>query len=144
VSDAPKPHELEGTVFVSALMERASYLIGSDATPTPYADGIIELMTDVTGMTDAQVRAILFPPLDPFAVYAAEIVGANPEDASDWERVAQVAYEELQDAQNLPLLLRAEVQDALGGDSNDAEHDALVSVADHFNIEWTSYEDRDD
>lgn len=33
--------------------------------------------------------------------------------------------------------LRDEIKDALEGDSNDAEHDALVSVADYFNITYT-------
>lgn len=32
--------------------------------------------------------------------------------------------------------LRDEIKGALEGDSNDAEHDALVSVAEHFGIRW--------
>lgn len=34
--------------------------------------------------------------------------------------------------------LSSEIKRALEGDSNDAEHDALASVADHFGISWTS------
>lgn len=34
--------------------------------------------------------------------------------------------------------LKAEVKRALEGGSNDAEHDALASVASHFGIEWGS------
>jgi hypothetical protein len=34
------------------------------------------------------------------------------------------------------LQLSVEVKDALEGDSNDAEHDALVSVAQFFGIEY--------
>jgi hypothetical protein len=30
-----------------------------------------------------------------------------------------------------------EIRRALEGDSNDAEHDALVSVAEHLGIDWT-------
>lgn len=30
-----------------------------------------------------------------------------------------------------------QIKDALEGDSNDAEHDALVAVAYHFGIAWT-------
>jgi hypothetical protein len=33
--------------------------------------------------------------------------------------------------------LPKQVKDALEGDSNDAEHDALVSVAEHLGIDWT-------
>ncbi len=33
--------------------------------------------------------------------------------------------------------LVAEIRDALEGDSNDAEHDALVSVAEHLGITYT-------
>lgn len=40
--------------------------------------------------------------------------------------------------------LREEIRAALEGDSNDAEHDALVSVAEAFGIKWTSHEDRED
>lgn len=40
--------------------------------------------------------------------------------------------------------LKAEIKSALEGDSNDAEHDALAAVADHFGIEWTSFEDREE
>jgi hypothetical protein len=40
--------------------------------------------------------------------------------------------------------LKEEIKDALEGESNDAEHDALAAVADHFGIEWTSVEDRED
>jgi hypothetical protein len=32
--------------------------------------------------------------------------------------------------------LKEEIKDALEGDSNDAEHDALAAVAAHFDIEW--------
>jgi hypothetical protein len=39
--------------------------------------------------------------------------------------------------------LKAEAKDALEGDSNDAEHDALVSVAGYFDIEYTSFEERE-
>ena len=39
------------------------------------------------------------------------------------------------------LALRAEIKAALEGDSNDAEHDALVSVAGWLGIEWTSFDD---
>lgn len=35
----------------------------------------------------------------------------------------------------LPADVRAEIKSALDGDSNDAEHDALATVADHFGIE---------
>jgi hypothetical protein len=38
----------------------------------------------------------------------------------------------------------AEIKDALEGDSNDADHDALVSVAQHLGLEWTSYEEREE
>jgi hypothetical protein len=38
--------------------------------------------------------------------------------------------------------LSSEIKDALEGDSNDAEHDALSSVADHFGIPWTDFEDK--
>lgn len=41
-------------------------------------------------------------------------------------------------------LLKKEVKDALEGDSNDAEHDALVSVAGALSIEWTDPDDEDD
>lgn len=40
--------------------------------------------------------------------------------------------------------LRDVIRAALEGDSNDAEHDALIAVADSLDIEWTSYEDRGD
>lgn len=40
--------------------------------------------------------------------------------------------------------LMQEIKDALEGESNDAEHDALAAVADHFGIQWTSFEDRED
>jgi hypothetical protein len=40
--------------------------------------------------------------------------------------------------------LKGEIKDALEGESNDAEHDALAAVASHFGIEWTSFEDRED
>lgn len=36
------------------------------------------------------------------------------------------------------------IKNALEGDSNDAEHDALVDVAGFFEIDWTSYDDRED
>jgi hypothetical protein len=32
--------------------------------------------------------------------------------------------------------IAAEIKEALQGDSNDAEHDALVSVAEHLGITW--------
>jgi hypothetical protein len=37
--------------------------------------------------------------------------------------------------------LAAEIKAALEGDSNDAEHDALVSVAEHLGIDWQPPED---
>jgi hypothetical protein len=37
----------------------------------------------------------------------------------------------------MPLqAVAAEIKEALEGDSNDAEHDALVSVAEHLGISW--------
>lgn len=33
--------------------------------------------------------------------------------------------------------IAAEVKRALEGDSNDAEHDALVAVAEHFGLDYT-------
>lgn len=43
------------------------------------------------------------------------------------------------DASDIDLTwLRDEIRDALEGDSNDAEHDALAAVAEFFDIEWTS------
>lgn len=41
----------------------------------------------------------------------------------------------------VPASLASEVREALEGDSNDAEHDALVSVAQHFGIEYGREED---
>jgi hypothetical protein len=38
--------------------------------------------------------------------------------------------------------LCAEVKDALEGECNDAEHDALVSVAQHLGLDWTSHEEK--
>lgn len=35
------------------------------------------------------------------------------------------------------------IREALEGDSNDAEHDALVAVAQHFGIEYISEDDRE-
>jgi hypothetical protein len=43
----------------------------------------------------------------------------------------------------LPSSLHAEIQAALSGDSNDAEHDALASVASHFGVQWTDPEEAD-
>jgi hypothetical protein len=37
-----------------------------------------------------------------------------------------------------------EIKEALEGDSNDDEHDALVAVAEYLDIEYTSYDDQDD
>lgn len=36
------------------------------------------------------------------------------------------------------------IRSALEGDSNDAEHDALVEVAGFFNIDYTPFDDLDD
>lgn len=36
------------------------------------------------------------------------------------------------------------IRDALAGDSNDAEHDALVAVADALGITWVPFEERED
>ena len=40
--------------------------------------------------------------------------------------------------------LLAEIKAALEGDSNDAEHDALVSCAQYFELDYTPYDDLDD
>lgn len=37
-----------------------------------------------------------------------------------------------------------EIRAALEGESNDAEHDALVMVADGLGIEWVPFEERED
>lgn len=37
-----------------------------------------------------------------------------------------------------------EIRDALEGESNDAEHDALESVASALGIDWTPFEDKED
>jgi hypothetical protein len=39
------------------------------------------------------------------------------------------------------LTMADEIREALEGDSNDAEHDALVSIAETFGINWTSHYD---
>lgn len=39
---------------------------------------------------------------------------------------------------------RHEIKSALEGDSNDAEHDVLVELAQNNSIEYTSFEDQDD
>jgi len=39
-----------------------------------------------------------------------------------------------EDRVEMPASLALEIREALEGDSNDAEHDALVSVAEHFAI----------
>lgn len=42
------------------------------------------------------------------------------------------------------VALTREITSALEGDSNDAEHDALVSVAQFFGLEWTALEDQEE
>jgi hypothetical protein len=37
----------------------------------------------------------------------------------------------------------AEIRDALEGDSNDAEHDALVAVAELFGMQITTFDERE-
>jgi hypothetical protein len=63
---------------------------------------------------------------------------------------ALLAAEQREDAEQLdpdsglPNWLHAQIQSALGGPSNDDEHDALAAVAAHFNVDYISYEDRED
>ena len=45
---------------------------------------------------------------------------------------------------DLPQSLWATIREALQGDSNDAEHDALAAVADYFGIAWTPFDDLND
>ncbi len=40
--------------------------------------------------------------------------------------------------------LHEQITQALEGDSNDADHDALVSVAQHLGLKWISYEEREE
>jgi len=49
--------------------------------------------------------------------------------------------ESLDPDSGLPNWLHQQIQAALGGDSNDAEHDALAAVAAHFGIDYTDPDD---
>lgn len=46
-----------------------------------------------------------------------------------------------EDRVEMPVSLASEIREALEGDSNDTEHDALVSVAQQFDIEYAQEED---
>jgi hypothetical protein len=45
---------------------------------------------------------------------------------------------------SIPSDVRRIVAEALSSDSNDSEHDALVAVADEFNIAWVPIDDNDE
>lgn len=75
----------------------------------------------------------------------AELQGlADQIGPGDVELLEAAGVPEFPEPEGISEQTRAEVKAALEGDSNDAEHDALVSVAGELGISWVAFDDGDD
>lgn len=93
---------LQGTVFLDRLVELGTDLIEDPEANPEYTRGVLELLHDATGFDVDELRAHMFPVTTPLMQYAIEVIGGQPEDIADWQRVAQELIDEREARANLP------------------------------------------
>ena len=92
------PQELQGSVFIGALVEKARDLIEDPDTNPEYTRGILELLHDATGIEIAELRDIMFHDGDDLVKFAVDTLGEQPQDADDWKEVARELWNSRQPA----------------------------------------------
>jgi hypothetical protein len=100
-----------------------------------------ELNTTIAALTPERLQAELasaVPALDTSdpasCAWLAGLLARNARELTAGKRVDRAPLD----------TLAAEIKQALEGDSNDDEHDALLRAADLLGIEWVSPEERED